>query len=183
MWERGGHGTKCFCAAHPRGIGSVPCGTAISLPASPPQHPCDRQTWPGHTAGLEVPPCPAEGNMAMMDMGGVTLKTSVLEAGTENGAETWKVRRRKASWSIQGSGRVGVPGSCLFLGGEGGTGRQGRVRAQTYSRAVEGCDCRWYCCPRRSLAGQEQHRRDPPSMERLAAPQPTKRAEPNSYLW
>lgn len=59
----------------------------------------------------------------------------------------------------------------------------GRHRAQTYSRAVEGCDCRWYCCPRRSLAGQEQHRRDPPSMERLAAPQPTKRAEPNSYLW
>lgn len=78
----------------------------------------------------------------MMDMGGVTLKTSTLEAGNENGAEIWKVRRRKVSWGIQGLGRVGVPGSCLVLGGKGGTGQQEcRVRAQTYSRAAEGCDC------------------------------------------
>lgn len=124
MWERGGHGTKCFCATYRRGIGSVPCGTAISLPASPPQHHCDRQMWPGHVAELEVPPCPAEGNMAIMHMGGVTLKTSVLEADSENGAETWKIRRRKVSWSIQGPGRVGAPESCLFLGWEGGTGWQ-----------------------------------------------------------
>lgn len=78
----------------------------------------------------------------MMDMRSVTLKTFTLETGTENGSETWKVRRRKVSRGIQGPGRVGTPGSCLFLREKGGTGQQERrVRAQTYSRAVEGCDC------------------------------------------
>lgn len=68
----------------------------------------------------------------MMDTGGVTRKTSILEAGTENAAETWKLRRRKVSWGSQGPGRVGAPGCCLFLGGKGGTGQQERrVKAQT----------------------------------------------------
>lgn len=64
----------------------------------------------------------------------------ILEDGAANGTETWETRR-KVSWGIQGPRGVGAPGSCLVLGGEGGTGRQeGRVRDQTYSRAVEGCD-------------------------------------------
>lgn len=46
----------------------------------------------------------------MMDMRGVALKTSALEAGTENGAETWKKEgershgafRVQAGWEHQG---------------------------------------------------------------------------------
>lgn len=67
----------------------------------------------------------------------------ILENGAANGTETWETRRRKVSWGIQGPRGVGAPRSRLVLGGEGGAGRQeGRVRDQTYSRAVEGCDCR-----------------------------------------
>lgn len=53
---------------------------------------------------------------------------------------------------------------------------------QTYSLAVEGCDCRQYCCPLSSGLGHEQDKKDPPNRTRLPADQPTNRAGPNSYL-
>lgn len=81
----------------------------------------------------------------MMDKGAMTTQTPRFRG--------WRCKWcRNLEDEEEKKGLVGHPGTrqggeCRglagFWGGEGGSGQQeGRVRDQTYSRVVEGCDCR-----------------------------------------